>query len=189
MGHDERTGVASIMVAAEPDKVWGMVADVARMGEWSPENERGEWLGGATGPGVGARFKGYNRRGRSKWSTTCEVTEAEPGRSFVFVTGSPAKPGTWWRYRFEPVDGGTVVTESFEMAKPLGGFARLVTRITTGVTDRRADMEKASGSHWPPSSRRPSGRGDALVGGGHGGDLSSISHAWSRAVPGERRAA
>ena len=143
MGDDGRTGEGSITVHAAPEIIWSMVTDVARMGEWSPENERGEWLDGATGPAPGARFKGYNRRGRSKWSTTCEVTEAEPGRSFVFVTGGTAKPGTWWRYRFEPVDGGTLVTESFEMAKALGAGARLLTRMTTGVTDRRADMEQS----------------------------------------------
>lgn len=142
MNDDGRTGEGSITVRAAPETVWAMVTDVTRMGEWSPENERGEWLDGADGPVVGARFKGHNRRGRSKWSTTCEVTEAEPGRSFVFVTGGTAKPGTWWRYHFEPVDGGTVVTESFEMRKALGAGARLLTRATTGVTDRRADMEQ-----------------------------------------------
>lgn len=142
MHDDGRTGEASITVAVTPDRAWTLLTDVTRMGEWSPENERGEWLDGATGPAVGARFKGYNRRGRAKWSTTCEVTEAAPPRSFAFVTGSPAKPATWWRYRFEPVDGGTCITESFELTKPLGGMSRLVTRVTTGVTDRRADMEE-----------------------------------------------
>ena len=36
---------------------------------------------------------------------------AEPGREFTFVVG-----GTWarWGYTFEPVDGGTTVTESWE---------------------------------------------------------------------------
>lgn len=142
MDDDGRTGEASIKVAAEPERVWSVLTDVTRMGDWSPENVRGEWLDGATGPAVGARFKGYNRRGKTKWSTTCEVTEAEVGRSFVFVTGTTAKPGTWWRYRFEPVDGGTLLTESFEMVKPLGGFSRFITKVTTGVTDRRADMEE-----------------------------------------------
>lgn len=138
---DDRTGQGTVTVQAEPERLWAMVSDVTRMGEWSPENERGEWLDGANGPVVGARFKGYNRRGKTKWSTTCEVMEAEPGRSFIFVTGSAAKPNTWWRYLFESAGDATVVTESFEMVKPLSFFSRLVTRITTGVTDRRADME------------------------------------------------
>lgn len=139
---DQRTGEATIEVAAPAEQLWAMVTDITRMGEWSPENVGGEWLDGATGPAVGARFKGHNRRGKTKWSTTCEVTEAEPGRSFVFVTGGTAKPDTWWRYRFEPVAGGaaTRVTESFEMRKPVVGFSKWLTKVTTGVTDRHADM-------------------------------------------------
>jgi uncharacterized protein YndB with AHSA1/START domain len=138
----ERTGEASVTIAAPPERVWAMVTDVTRMGEWSPENVGGEWLDGATGPAAGVRFKGHNRRGKAKWSTTCEITEAEPGRSFVFVTGGTAKPDTWWRYRFEPVEGGaaTVVTESFELRKPVAGFSKWLTKVTTGVTDRHADM-------------------------------------------------
>ena len=139
MTDDARTGGASLAMAADPERIWAMVTDVSRMGEWSPENERGEWLDGATGAVVGARFKGTNRRGKSRWTTTCEVVEAEPGRSFAFRTSG--SPRTLWRYRFEQVDGATLVTESFEMARPLGAFARLLTRVTTGVTDRRGDME------------------------------------------------
>ena len=135
------TGQASVVVHADADRVWSMVTDVTRMGEWSPETERAEWLDGATGPAVGARFKGYNRRGRSKWSTTCEVIESEPGRAFSFAVGKVAKPETVWRYRFEPSAGGVEVTESFELTKPLGFFSNLLTRVTTGVTDRPADLE------------------------------------------------
>lgn len=74
------------------------MSDVTRVGEWSPENVGGMWLDGATAPVVGARFKGTNRRGRTKWSTTCEVIAAAPGREFAFVTGTSIKPQTRWRY-------------------------------------------------------------------------------------------
>lgn len=137
---DGRTGEASVTVAAPPEAVWAMVTDLPRMGEWSPENKGGEWLDGATGPAVGARFRGRNQRGKSKWSTTVTVTEAEPGRSFAFRAAG--RPATQWRYRFEPVADGTRVTESFALDAPLGVFNRLLTRVTTGVTDRRADMEE-----------------------------------------------
>lgn len=130
-------------IPASADSLWGLVTDVTRMGEWSPENERGEWLDGATGPAVGARFKGYNRRGRSRWSTTCEVTACEPGREFAFAVGGARKPSTRWRYRFDPLPGGgTRVIESFDLPRELGRFSRAVTRMTTGVTDRESDMEE-----------------------------------------------
>ena len=131
-------------VCAAPDRVWAMVADVTRMGEWSPETERAEWLDGAAGPALGARFRGHNRRGKAKWSTVCEVVDCEPGRSFAFAVGGAARPSTVWRYRFVPVPDGVEVTESFELLKPLGLSSRLLTRVTTGVTDRRADLEEGA---------------------------------------------
>ena len=103
---------ARIQIQAPPERVWEMVSDVTRMGEWSPECVRAEWVGGATGPAVGAKFKGHNKIGRFlKWSTTPEVTVAERGREFAFRTKE-----TIWRYRLAPsADGrGTEVTESFE---------------------------------------------------------------------------
>ncbi|MEW6153887.1 MAG: SRPBCC family protein [Actinomycetota bacterium] len=130
------------MIRADAGRVWSMVTDVTRMGEWSPETERAEWIDGATGPTDGARFKGHNRRGRTRWSTTCEVIESEPGRAFAFAVGKAVKPETVWRYRFEPVTEGVRVTESFELTKPLGLGSRVVTRLTTGVKDRPTDMEE-----------------------------------------------
>ena len=49
---------------------------------------------------------------------------AEPGREFTFVVG-----GTFarWGYRFEPVDGGTKVTESWEFLP--GGIAMFEERF------------------------------------------------------------
>jgi uncharacterized protein YndB with AHSA1/START domain len=135
------TGEATITVRAEPDRLWAMVTDVSRMGEWSPETERAEWLDGASEAVVGARFKGHNRRGKAKWFTVCEVIEAEPGRVFAFAVGGAAKPSTVWRYQFAPKPEGTEVTESFELTKALGFSSRLLTRMTTGVRDRRADLE------------------------------------------------
>ena len=68
-------------IAAPAETVRTLVSDVTQMGEWSPEAVGAEWLGGATGPTVGACFKGSNQRGRRRWSTKAEVVEAEPGRT------------------------------------------------------------------------------------------------------------
>ncbi len=50
-------------IAAPPDAVFELVTDLTRMGEWSPENEGGDWTGDATGPALGATFSGKNRNG------------------------------------------------------------------------------------------------------------------------------
>jgi uncharacterized protein YndB with AHSA1/START domain len=133
---------ASVVVQAPPETVWAMVADITRMGEWSPETRSAEWVDGATGPEVGARFKGHNQRGPiARWTTTCTVTECERGRVFGFVVGEPDDPQTLWRYSFVPApDGGTMVTEMCELQKPIPPLYRLG-NLLFGVTDRPSDLK------------------------------------------------
>jgi len=84
------TVVVSKDIAASPDAVWSMVSDLTRMGEWSPENQGGEWVKGATGPAVGALFKGRNSNGKKSWSTTVKVNEYDPPRQHQLrVDGRP----------------------------------------------------------------------------------------------------
>jgi Polyketide cyclase / dehydrase and lipid transport len=79
---------ASVTVAmkAPAEKVWDLVADVRNTGKFSPEVMEAEWLDGATGPALGAKFRGHVKRneiGPVYW-TTCRVTACEPGREFGF---------------------------------------------------------------------------------------------------------
>lgn len=107
-------GQARIDVAAPPGVVYALVADVTRMGRWSPECYHCEWVDGATGPEVGARFRGHNRLGPARWRTTAVVTVAEPGREFAFaVLGADDREQTRWRYTFTPTESGTEVVESY----------------------------------------------------------------------------
>jgi hypothetical protein len=55
------------------------------MGEWSPENQGGEWLDGATGAAVGARFRSRNKR-KASWAATGVVTQADRDRVFGCVS-------------------------------------------------------------------------------------------------------
>ena len=108
----------TVHMSAPPERVWDLVSDVTRIGRYSPETFEAEWLDGATGPAVGARFRGHvrrNGRGPVYW-TTCTVLASEPGREFAFGVGSSTKPLNTWRYRMEPSGDGTEVTESFELA-------------------------------------------------------------------------
>ena len=58
-------GQEQTVVDAAPEHIYEMVADLPRMGEWSPECQSVEWEGGAAGPAEGARFVGHNRGGPS----------------------------------------------------------------------------------------------------------------------------
>jgi uncharacterized protein YndB with AHSA1/START domain len=109
-------GSASVQINRPAEDVWAMVSDVTRMGSWSPETHTNQWLDGATGPAVGACFKGSNRKGIVRWTTKVRITECEPGRTFSFTTMSRNRDATRWTYEFVSTDdGGCEVTESYEV--------------------------------------------------------------------------
>lgn len=130
----------SIDVRASPTAVYDTVSDVRRMGEWSPECRSCSWIDGATGPTVGARFKGKNKRGIARWSTKPRVVAADPGREFAFVTGHLGRDMTKWSYRFERGSDCTSVTESFEMLRNMPWYFRVSDRLLMGVSDREVDL-------------------------------------------------
>jgi len=133
-------GEASIEIQAPPDVLYRLISDVTRMGEWSPECTGGKWLGGATGPAVGARFKGTNEN-RFSWSTSSRIVTADEGRSFIFERDRPRGFGVMrWSYLLEPAPSGTRVTESFEQVRTAPTLAILAANLTTGVpwNDREA---------------------------------------------------
>jgi hypothetical protein len=100
----------SIMVSRAPEDVYAMVADVTRMGEWSPVNTGGWW--DSDERGVGAWFTGRNVTAEKTWETQSQVVADEPGREFAFVVGGNR---TRWGYTFEPVGDETRLTESWEI--------------------------------------------------------------------------
>ena len=137
-------GEARLHVNVSPARLYELISDVTRMGEWSPETVRCRWVGGATGPAVGARFKGTNRRGFLRWSTKPRVVAAEPGREFAFVVNLLIfhREMTKWRYHFKPAAaGGTDVTESFEMMDDLPWYISFGERSLMGIKDRKVDLE------------------------------------------------
>ena len=110
-------GSVTVSIAASPRVVWDLLSDVTRIGEFSPETFEAQWLDGATGPQVGARFRGHVKRngiGPIYW-TQCKVTSCEPERDFGFSVYAGGRPTNTWRYELVERDGGTDVTESFEL--------------------------------------------------------------------------
>jgi hypothetical protein len=143
-------GSASIEVAAAPAIVWELVADITRMGEWSPECYRAEWEDGATGPAVGANFHGYNRAGTFEWDAPGIVTDCEPGRSFAFAVPRDGPMRNCWRFDLAPGAEGTTLTESFDApainvegsaANFEGRFEMLVKAINTTIANIKTAAE------------------------------------------------
>jgi len=146
----------TVHIDATPDQVWDLVSDVTRIGSYSPETFEAEWLDGATGPAVSARFRGHvkrNGKGPTYWSP-CEVVASEPGKEFAFVVGPERTAINTWRYQLEAAGEGTDVTESFELAKTpllqiywaLLGWARGRTNrngMRTTLERMKAELETA----------------------------------------------
>jgi uncharacterized protein YndB with AHSA1/START domain len=140
-------------IAAPPQTVYALIADLTRMGEWSPETTSVTWLGGATEPRLGARFRGANRNGLRRWSTICTVVAAEPGRELAWESRLFGRPVALWRYTFEADgNGGTKVTEASEdqrraVFRALGGVASGVSdRKTHNAQSMRVTLERLKGA-------------------------------------------
>jgi hypothetical protein len=134
----------SVVIARSPEDLYDMVADVTRMGEWSPVC-RTCWWDEGDGPRPGAWFTGRNVLPERTWETRSQVVAADRGREFAFKVG-----GAWarWGYTFAAENGGTRVTESWEF--------RLTPRPmpVEGVAHPRG----RPGTGWPgrfPAARRP----------------------------------
>jgi hypothetical protein len=109
----------SISVAMAPDDLYALVSDVTNMGDWSPICKACWWDEG-DGPRVGAHFTGRNETSERTWETRSRVVAADPGREFAWVVNDG-----WvrWGYTFEPENGGTRLTESWEFLPPgIAGF-------------------------------------------------------------------
>lgn len=128
-------------IEASPEVVYDLVTDIARMGEWSPECTAGEWIDGADGPVVGARFRGRNQHRLARWTTRPRVVVASRPVEFAFVAGGLFRRDlTTWAYRMEADGSGTIVTESFELLRDVPWYLRLWRRSCMGVKDRQRDL-------------------------------------------------
>lgn len=128
-------------IEASPEAVYDVVSDVTRTPELTPDIVRCEWLDGASGPAVGARFKAVNRAGRGpNWSNKPVVVTADRGREFAFDRTEPFAGTVRWSYRLEPEGMGTRVTEAYEVTKALTVVGWFIIGTLYGMKDRRSDL-------------------------------------------------
>jgi Polyketide cyclase / dehydrase and lipid transport len=131
----------SVVVDAPADLLYELVAELTHMGDWSPECRAVEWVDGATGPAVGARFVGRNQGGPfglMKWARHGHVVTAEAGHEFAFATEEGGREGTVWTYRFQPHADGTLVTESYRV-----DWIPLWARVVDVPTNRCKELREA----------------------------------------------
>lgn len=97
------------VVDAPVPVVWSLVEDIGLPARFSAEFQGAEWLDGATGPAVGARFLGRNAHPvAGSWQTVCTIEDYEPRRRFGYAVGGLSErehesPAATWRFELEPV--------------------------------------------------------------------------------------
>lgn len=133
----------SVQVQAPAQRVWELVSDLPGMGRLSDENVGGSWRRGATGPAVGARFRGKNAHGWRRWSTDVLVTRCEPGRTFAFAVSSFGIPVAEWSYDVTAEgERACSVTESWTDRRP--GWFKKPAGMVTGVLQRDDQVAASS---------------------------------------------
>jgi uncharacterized membrane protein len=117
-------------IGAPPARVWELVSDVGLMPDLSTELQSVEWLDGANSPVTGARFAARNRHeALGEWGSTSQVVEFEPERLFGWAVGDPADPAALWRFRLEPKDGGTELSEWVQLGPGPSGLSLAIEQM------------------------------------------------------------
>lgn len=133
---------AAITISASPQAVRDVVSDVTRIGEWSGECRGCEWTVPGSVAAPGARFRGRNRRGGFRWTRLNEVVALEAPHDLQWRTIArfPYFDSTNWRLRLEAVEGGTTVTETFEIVTLSRAMERFLSFAMPAHNDRSADL-------------------------------------------------
>jgi hemerythrin-like domain-containing protein len=150
-----RSGEVATVVDAPIDAVWRVVADVTRVGEWSHECRRVEWLDGATTAAPGVRFRGVNKAGLWSWSRINEIIVADEPQTLVWRTTPTLlyPDSSEWRITLTSVEGGTRIVQSFHVLRAPAVLARLYSIVipehrdrTTSLTDDLRRLGQVAGT-------------------------------------------
>jgi hypothetical protein len=145
---------ASIDVACSPVTAWNLVTNVERIGEFSPECTGAEWIDGASGPEVEARFEGTNHlittyRGDDidfTWIRVCTVTAAERPNRFAYVVGDryDGTPACSWEFRIDGTDDGCRISQRFQhLPQGLSGTRLAADSVPADATQTVRDRQQS----------------------------------------------
>jgi len=139
------SGDVTTHIEAPPSVVYDLVADVTRIGDFSPECRGAQWLGPVHTAAPGVQFRGRNVANRIwRWSRRCEVLTAEPDKEFSFRTIATwvKRDSTVWCYRLEAVGGGTDLTQSYDVVQlPPRIVLAAIRRLLPHHQDMRPHMQ------------------------------------------------
>jgi len=127
---DKPTVEVRTWIGASPARVWELVCDIGLMPAMSSELQSVQWLDGAAGPAAGARFAARNRHeALGEWESISQVVEFDPEQVFGWAVGDPADPAALWRFRLEPKDGGTELSEWVQLGPGRSGLSLAIEQM------------------------------------------------------------
>jgi hypothetical protein len=154
------SATGSTEIAAAPEAVYVLITDLQVLAELAEETAVMRWHKGEKAA-PGAVFKGTNRNGWRRWTTTCTVTDAEPGRRFAFLVSQPAGATN------PPPTSGYDPNVDIVMACIYGAIAPIDTRmlataarIRKDQTDLHLNVDGSSAFIGPATLDALSGRRD-----------------------------
>ncbi|MFD4427752.1 SRPBCC family protein [Nocardia sp. NPDC058497] len=131
---------ASIDIAASPEKVWSIIADLRRMSEFSPTTVKMAAIGGVR---EGALTINLNKDGWKIWPTTSRIVRFVPNTALAFRMN---ENHTVWSYELAPSAAGTRVVERRTVdPKGLPAWMGPVIKASGGEPKFEADL--VSGMH------------------------------------------
>ena len=129
---NEVTSVERV-IAAPPEKIFDLLADPSRHREIDGSGTVRDAKTGSERVALGSKF-GMSMKMGIPYSMTNTVIEFEENRRIAWKTepsvswGAKFGGGRIWRYELEPVDGGTLVRESWDISQEAGLSKPLVAR-------------------------------------------------------------
>ncbi|QDQ98332.1 SRPBCC family protein [Tomitella fengzijianii] len=120
---------ASIEIDAPVEKVWTIVSDLKRMGEWSPMTRKMR----VSGPvGVGTKTFNLNKSGWRVWPTTSKVVRFESNKQIAFRVNENR---TIWSYELISDGQTTTVTERREVPEGTSKVSQFLVKYFMGGTE------------------------------------------------------
>lgn len=139
----EHTSTASAEVAAPPQRVWALIADVARQPEWRTGLKAVEMLpAGDAGPC-------WREVQRAMAMPLCVTASEEPRRRVVRISDPKLPFGGDWTYVLEPTGAGSTkvtITENGTTGPAMWRFAgHYLMGEDTQIKTYLADLQRAAG--------------------------------------------
>jgi len=135
---DERDVVTvERMIPAPPEAIFDLIADPERHRDIDGSGTVRDAKGEPQRLAMGSKF-GMSMHLGIPYSMESTVVEYDENRRLAWQTTGPGKIGSHfggriWRYELEPVEGGTLVRESWDIRQE-SGFTRPLVRRAAGTT-------------------------------------------------------